>query len=187
MKIFLHQKILLVIIIIIIKKYNRNNNNNVLYNNDKTFDRYNYNNNKYNENHNDNDSIFRKIKIDEQKYSGAYLSNINDYSIKENQNMAPYFVKSCKNLSKMDDLQKKSHLFCKDVINNDFPALFYKVYDYNINKNGFKKQNNIFSDFANNSRKPGYITRKENPMTIDLTPIKKNNSKNNYIIMSAKK
>ena len=153
------------------KKINNNNSNN-LYNNDKHFDRYNYNKNIIN--HNGGDSIFTKITIDEPNYSGSYLSNINDYSIKENHNISQYNVKSTKNLSKMNDLRKQSHLFCKDVINNDLPALFYKLYDYHINKDGFKKQNNIFSDFANNSKKPGYITRKKYPMKINLTPIKKN-------------
>ena len=84
-------------------------------------------------------------------------------------------IKKSKNLSKMSDVQKQSHLFCKDVINNDFPALFYKIYDYNINKDGFKKQNNIFSDFANNSKKPGFITRRKNPIAIKITPNNKFN------------
>lgn len=67
------------------------------------------------------------------KYSGAYLSNINDYSIKENQEMNPYNKGNLnKNISKRSVLSKQSHLFCKDVINNDMPALFYKIYDYNI-------------------------------------------------------
>ena len=66
------------------------------------------------------------------KYSGAYLSNINDYSIKENQEMNPYNKGNLnKNISKRSVLSKQSHLFCKDVINNDMPALFYKIYDYN--------------------------------------------------------
>ena len=67
------------------------------------------------------------------KYSGAYLSNINDYSIKENQEMNPYNKGNLnKNISKRSVLSKQSHLFCKDVINNDMPSLFYKIYDYNI-------------------------------------------------------
>ena len=121
--------------------------------------------NRYNDKDINTDAkIYKNITIEDPiKYSGAYLSNINDYSIKENQEMNPYDKGNInninKNISTRSVLSKQSHLFCKDVINNDMPALFYKIYDYNINNNGFKIQNNIFSNYMHNSNKPGYITR----------------------------
>ena len=164
---------------------NRYSNNTINLYNNKQINRY-INKNDDNININ-NDKMYKNISIDEQKYSGAYLSNLNDYSIKENQSMNPYHPRNNKNLSKITDLRKQSHLFCKDVINNDVPALFYKIYDYNINKDGFKKQNNIFSNYAENSHKPGYIVRNIEPTKINLTPPKRNGPKNNYIFFSSKK
>ena len=156
-----------------------------------------YNNNRYNytKNNNENDyntKIYKNISIDEPNYSGAYLSNINDYSIKENQDMSPYGIgKNNKNISKRSVLSKQSHLFCKDVINNDMPSLFFKVYDYNINNNGFKKQYDIFSKYMQNFKKPGYISRDQNSIIYNqkgnLTPPKKINLKENYLSFSSKK
>ena len=96
-----------------------------------------------------------------------------------------------KNISKLSILSKQSHLFCKDVINNDNPALFFKVYDYNINKDGFKKQNNIFSNYAN-SHKGRYFTRELEPNINNgnkgnYTPSKKINLKDSFLSFSSKK
>ena len=97
-----------------------------------------------------------------------------------------------KNISKRSVLSKQSHLFCKDVINNDMPALFYKLYDYNMNNNGFKRQNNIFSNYMQNSNKPGgYLVRniESNPYTPknNITPSKKLNINESYYSFSSKK
>ena len=97
-----------------------------------------------------------------------------------------------KNISKLSILSKQSHLFCKDVINNDNPALFFKVYDYNINKDGFKKQNNIFSNYAQNSHKGVYFTRELEPNINNdnkgnCTPPKKIKLNDNFWSFSSKK
>ena len=183
-------------------RYNTNNNNS---NKDLSTNNNRYENNSFNYNklnrYNDKDiikdaKIYKNITIeDPMKYSGAYLSNINDYSIKENQEVNPYDKGKInninKNISKRSVFSKQSHLFCKDVINNDMPALFYKVYDYNINNNGFKIQNNIFSIYMHNSNKPGCITRNVGETacipTNKLTPPKKINFNDNYYSFSSKK
>ena len=116
----------------------------------------------------------KNITIDVPEYSGAYLSNMNDYSIHENHCNTPYnMINNNKNISKISILSKQSHLFCKDAINNDNPTLFFKVYDYNVNKDGFKKQNNIFSNYVQNSHKGLYFTR-------ELEPNIYNGNKGNY-------
>ena len=183
---------------------NRYNNNNNLYikansNSNNRYDRYNYNkNNNEKTIENENDiKLYKNISIETPKYtseySGAYLSNINDYSIKENQDINPdNRGNSNKNISKRSVLSKQSHLFCKDVINNDMPALFYKLYDYNMNNNGFKRQNNIFSNYMQNSNKPGgYLVRniESNPYTPknNITPSKKLNIHESYYSFSSKK
>ena len=180
------------------KRYNTNKNiNKNLHINNNRYENNSFNNsksNRYNDKDIQNDAkIYKNITIeDPMKYSGAYLSNINDYSIKENQEINPYDKGNLnKNISKRSVLSKQSHLFCKDVINNDMPALFYKVYDYNINNNGFKIQNNIFSNYMHNSNKPGYITRNVGEMVFtpknNLTPPKKINFNDNFYSFSSKK
>ena len=171
------------------------NNKNLPSNINNRYEKSNYDYNKYNsDNHiNKGVKLYKNISIEEpMNYSGAYLSNINDYSIKENQEMNPYNKGNLnKKISKRSVLSKQSHLFCKDVINNDMPALFYKVYDYNINNNGFKIQNNIFSNYMHNSNKPGYITRNAGEIVLtpknNLTPPKKINFNDNYYSFSSKK
>ena len=150
------------------------------------------NNNRYEANITDIDDtkMDRNITIDNrQSFSGAYLSNINDYSIKENHMNPRKDIKN--NIIKRSILSKQSHLFCKDVINNDMPALFYKIYDYNINNNGFKKQNDIFSNYAQNASKPGYIKRDMEQNIYhskgSITPFKKINFNNNNYFFSYKK
>ena len=177
---------------------NRYNNNNNLYTNSNSnnrYDRYNYNKNNNEKNiDNENDiKLYKNISVEKHNYSGSYLSNINDYSIKENQDMNPYSRgNNNKNISKRSVLSKQSHLFCKDVINNDMPALFYKLYDYNMNNNGFKRQNNIFSNYMQNFNKPGgYMVRniESNPYTPknNITPSKRLNINENYNSFSSKK
>ena len=137
--------------------------------------------------------IYKNISIDVPEYFGAYLSNMNDYSIHENHCNTPYnMINNKKNISKHSILTKQSHLFCKDVINNENPALFFKVYDYNINKDGFKKQNNIFSNYAQNSHKGGYFTRElesnlNNGIRGNFTPPKKIKLNDNFKSFSSKK
>ena len=136
--------------------------------------------------------LFNNISIEEPKYSGAYLSNVNDYSIKENQEINPYNKRNINNnISKRAILSKQSHLFCKDVINNDMPSLFFKLYDYKMKNNGFKKQNDIFSDYMQNSKKSGYIERDiesiPNNSKKNLTPPKRINLNDNYYYFSSKK
>ena len=175
------------------KKINNRYNNINIYtnnNNNKQYDKYNYS--KDNNENNNNTKLYRNISIDEPNYSGAYLSNINDYSIKENQDINPYFkAKKNLNISKRNVLSKQSHLFCKDVINNDTPSLFYKIYDYNFNNNGFKKQNDIFSHYMQNIKKLGYLVRDVDSISYNLkgniTPPKKSNLKENYYSLSSKK
>ena len=180
------------------KRYNTNKNiNKNLHINNNRYENNSFNNsksNRYNDKDIQNDAkIYKNITIeDPMKYSGAYLSNINDYSIKENQEMNPYDKGNLnKNISKRSVLSEQSHLFCKDVINNDMPALFYKIYDYNINNNGFKIQNNIFSNYMHNSNKPGYITRNVGETVCTpknkLTPPKKINFNDNFYSFSSKK
>ena len=181
-------------------RYNTNNNNNNNKNLSTNNNRYENNSFNYNKSNRDNNNdinndskIYKNITIEDPlKYSGAYLSNINDYSIKENQEMNPYDKGNLnKNISKRSVLSEQSHLFCKDVINNDMPALFYKIYDYNINNNGFKIQNNIFSNYMHNSNKPGYITRNVGETVCTpknkLTPPKKINFNDNFYSFSSKK
>jgi hypothetical protein len=138
------------------------------------------------------EKIKKNISIDVPEYSGAYLSNMNDYSIHENHCITPYnMINNNKNISKLSILSKQSHLFCKDVINNDNPTLFFKVYDYHINKDGFKKQNNIFSDYAN-LNKGGFFTRELEPNINNgnkgnYTPPKKISLNNNCLSFSSKK
>ena len=157
--------------------------NNIYTNNQKSNDRYKENNNEV--------KLFNNISIGNPKYSGAYLSNVNDYSIKENQEINPLSERNINNnISKRAILSKQSHLFCKDVINNDMPALFYKLYDYNFKNNGFKKQNDIFSSYMQNSKKSGYIERDiestPNNSKGNITPPKRININDNYYYFSQK-
>ena len=143
------------------KLYNNKLNNNQNYDNRYIYNgRYGKINNSYNYNKGTNDKIYKNNTSNDQKYSGAYLSNINEYSIQGNQN---FNTLNNNNLSKLSVLSEQSHLFCKDAINNDIPALFYKVYDYNLNKDGFKKQNNIFSNSIKFYNKGEFLKRKINP------------------------
>ena len=177
----------------IFKKINNMSNNNLYVNGNNRYERNFFNkNNNNNSNYNSYDNkIYKNISIEEPKYSGAYLSNINDYSIKENQDKNPYNEKNFKNISKRSILSEQSHLFCKDVINNDIPSLFYKVYDYNINNNGFKKQNNIFANYMKNSIRPGHIKRDidsiPNTPKSKYTPPKNIKVNENYYSFSSKK
>ena len=172
-----------------------NNQNNLSVDIDNSYENYNYNKNNNNKTINNDINIYKNISIEAHpmKYSGAYLSNINDYSIKENQEINPYNKSNLdKNISRRSILSKQSHLFCKDVINNDMPALFYKIYDYNINNNGFKRQNNIFSNFMQLSNKPGnYISRGPgeiaNTPKNNLTPPKRISYNDKYYSFSSKK
>ena len=169
--------------------HNYNNNYETPYNiSNKRFGRF---NNIFN--NVEKEKINKNISIDVPLYSGAYLSNMNDYSIHENHCSTPYNMKNnSKNISKLSILSKQSHLFCKEAINNDNPTLFFKVYDYNFKKDGFKKQNNIFSDYAQNLYKGGYFTRELEPNINNgnkgnYTPSKKINLNENLLSFSTKK
>ena len=168
--------------------HNCNNNHETPYNiSNKHYGRF---NNIFN--NEEKEKINKNFSIDLPEYSGSYLSNLNDYSIHENHCNTPYnMLSNNKNISKLSILSKQSHLFCKDVINNDNPALFFKVYDYNINKDGFKKQNNIFSNYAN-VHKGRYFTRELEPNINNgnkgnYTPSKKINLKDSFLSFSSKK
>ena len=71
------------------------------------------------------------------------------------------------------------------------PSLFFKLYDYKMKNNGFKKQNDIFSDYMQNSKKSGYIERDiesiPNNSKKNLTPPKRINLNDNYYYFSSKK
>lgn len=93
---------------------------------------------------------FNTINNEIPNCSSSYISNLNDYSVNEDTKNKPYKpeIKICKE----SELIRNCHLFCKDVVNGCSPSLFYKVYDKNFNDyQGFKKENNIFSNYVDNS------------------------------------
>ena len=94
------------------------------------------------------DSEKNLIKL---KYKAPYLSNFNQYSIKESfsiNNLKNSNNK--KNFTKEYLLRGKSHVYPKDIINKNLPSPYYDEYNKNL-KNGFKKEKNWFDDYFKNS------------------------------------
>ena len=82
------------------------------------------------------------------KCKPTYMSNLNQYSIKDsflNNGIKSKNIK--KNFTKDYLLRGNSHVYSKDIINKNLPSPYYDEYKKNLDAKGFRKEKSCFDDY----------------------------------------